>query len=80
MTAVKEPVDRFPGDGPVRVALLPAMAGNWRSTRSWTLNLYPPAWRDAARSATRPSSVASGTALTRPRLAEDILDVQRAAS
>src|SRR6266704_3796529 len=51
---------------------------NWRSTRSWTLNLYPPAWREAASSATRPGSVASGTALTRPRLAGDVFDVQRA--
>ncbi len=27
VTAVEEPVDGFPGDGPVRVALLPAVAG-----------------------------------------------------
>src|SRR5260370_29331438 len=27
VTAVEEPVDRFPGDGPVRVALSPAIAG-----------------------------------------------------
>src|SRR3984893_5001995 len=52
----------------------------WRSTLSWTLNLYPPAWREAASSATRPCSVASGTALTRRRLAGDVFDVQRATS
>src|ERR1019366_106479 len=47
-------------------------------TRSWTLNLYPPAWREATRSATRSGSVVSGTALTRPRQFEDVFDVQRA--
>src|SRR6516165_6871645 len=53
---------------------------NWRSTRSWTLNRYPPAWREATSSATRPGSVISGTALTRPGLAGDVFDVQRATS
>jgi hypothetical protein len=78
MAAVEEPVDRLFGDRPVRVAFPRQWSANWRRTRSWTLNRYPPAWRKVTRSAIRSGSVVSGIALTRPGSFDDVFDVQRA--
>ena len=77
VTAVEECAAAL-GDRPVRVALAPAVAADWRRTRCWTSNLYPPAWRKATPPAIGSGSVVSGMTLTRPGPFDDVFDVQRA--
>jgi len=79
VAAVEEAVDRFFGDRPVRVALPPEVVAELSEDPFLTLNLYPPARREATRSAMRAGSVISDIAPTAPRcLFDDVFDVERA--